>query len=248
MKPKKGLGQHFLHERGFLEKIADNCPLQGQDVLEIGAGTGNLTEYLARKARRVFALEKDPEAARLLRDRRLPNVVVIEGDALEVDWDFFSHGICAGNLPYYISSPLLRKFLGEHQRFRAGCFLLQRELAEKFTTPSGRKTSPLSLLLYNFYQGKLVFRVPPGAFKPPPKVQSAFVLFEKRDKPLFEFSIEGMEEFLRLVFSHRRKTIYNNLRSAYPEEKLYFIPRNLRPEEVSLKELVEIYLRLGDKI
>ncbi len=244
MKPKKALAQHFLHEKRFLERIAEDCPIEGEEILEIGAGTGNLTVYLARRGKRVYALEKDPEALEILSSLELPNVSVIKGDALEIPWDFFPQGVCAGNLPYYISSPLLRKFLEHRERFKAGCFLLQWELAEKFTSFQGRKTSPLSLLIYNFYRGKLLFKVPPGAFAPPPKVRSGFVLFERREKPLFGFDLEEMEHFLRLIFSHRRKTIYNNLRGFYSEEEINFLPRNLRPEEASLKDLVEIFRKI----
>ncbi len=241
MKPKKSLGQHFLHEKSYLERIVRECPLEGKPVLEIGAGPGNLTRYLVKKASEVFAVEKDPEAVSLLKKAGLERVRVVEGDALEIPWDFFQEGVCAGNLPYYISSPLVRKFLQNWRRFSAGCFLLQWELAEKFTSPRGRKASPLSLLLYNFYEPSLKFSVPPGAFAPPPRVRSGFVVFQRRPSPLFDFPLEEMEEFLRRVFSQRRKTIYNNLKAFYPPDKLKGLDRRLRPEEVGLEELFRLF-------
>ncbi len=241
MKPKKRLGQHFLHEKSYLERIVEECPLEGKPVLEIGAGPGNLTRYLVRKASEVFAVEKDPEAVSILRRADLERVKVVEADALEIPWDFFEDGVCAGNLPYYIASLLVRKFLENWRRFSAGCFLLQWELAEKFASPRGRKTSPLSLLLYNFYTPQLKFKVPPGAFVPPPKVQSGFLVLERRPAPLFNFPLEEMEEFLRRVFSQRRKTIYNNLRAFYPPDKLQGLDRRIRPEEVGLEEIFNLF-------
>ncbi len=241
MRPKKRLGQHFLHESRYLERIAKECPLEGKPVLEIGAGPGNLTRYLARRASRVYAVEKDPEASSLLREAGLEGVEVVEGDALKISWDFFQDGVCAGNLPYYISSPLVRKFLGNWRRFSAGCFLLQWELAEKFSSPRGRKTSPLSILLYNFYTPQLKFKIPPGAFSPPPRVHSGFLVLERREKPLFDFPLEEMERFLRRIFSRRRKTVYNNLKAYYPEEKLQGLRGRLRPEEMGLEEIFYLF-------
>lgn len=216
------------------------CPLENNEVLEIGAGTGNLTEYLARKAKRVYAIEKDWEALEILKSKNIPKVVPVHGDILELDLNFFHEGVAAGNLPYYISSPIIRKFLDLREKFTAGCFLLQKEVALRLIARSGRQVTPLSLLLQNFYEGSLKFNIPPGAFSPPPKVESSFIILVRRPEPLFNISLDKFENFLRIAFSNRRKTLFNNLRKVYREELLNF-PRNLRVEEMELSEFVRIF-------
>lgn len=240
MKKKKGLGQHFLHEKHYLKKIVECCPVENEEVLEIGAGTGNLTEYLAKKAKKVYAVEKDPEAFELLKSKNIPGVEPILGDILELELKFFEQGVAAGNLPYYISSSIIRKFLEFRDRFKAGCFLLQREVAIRFLSTRGRQVTPLALLLQNYYEGTLKFNIPPGAFSPPPKVESSFIVFKRRTSPLFDVPLDKFEKFLRVAFSNRRKTLFNNLRNVYDENMLNF-PRKLRVEEMELGEFVRIF-------
>lgn len=240
MRKKKRLGQHFLHEKYYLTKIAESCPIENKEVLEIGAGTGNLTEYLAKKAKKVYAIEKDPDAAKILIEKSIPGVDVIIADILELNLNFFKEGIAAGNLPYYISSRILRKFLKYREKFEAGCFLLQREVALRFATPKGRQTTPLSILLHNYYIPEIRLIIPPGAFTPPPRVESSFVVFTRRNSPLFEVPLDEFEKFLRVAFSNRRKTLFNNLKNAYPESSLNF-PKKLRAEELNLEGFVRIF-------
>ncbi len=251
MKIKKNLGQHILHEKYFLKKIASFCPIEEKEVIEIGAGTGNLTEYLSKKAKKVYAIEKDPEACQILSSLGLMNVEIINQDILELDLNFFNGGAAAGNLPYYISSPIIRKFLKYKDKFKSGCFLLQMELAKRFTSSRGRNTTPLAILLYNFYQAKIEFHISPGAFTPPPKVYSSFVVFIRREKPLYRITLRSFESFLKVCFSERRKTLFNNLKKKYPE-KFLDLPRNLRPEELDLEGFFKVYsdimIKNGEKI
>lgn len=240
MRKKKALGQHFLHEKHYLRRIAECCPVEDREVIEIGAGTGNLTEYLARKAKGVYAVEKDEEAFEILKSKKIPGVVPVHDDILELDLNFFHEGVAAGNLPYYISSPIIRKFLALREKFTAGCFLLQKEVALRMIARSGRQVTPLSLLLQNYYEGSLKFIIPPGAFSPPPKVESSFIVLIRRPSPLFNVPLNKFEKFLRIAFSNRRKTLFNNLRNVYREEVLNF-PRNLRVEEMELSEFVRIF-------
>ncbi len=241
---KKGLGQHLLKDPSYLEKIAAAVnPKPEEVVIEIGAGTGNLTEYLAHRGCRIVAVEKDPELAALLKQKNLEGVEVVVEDVLELDpRQFAPQAVAVGNLPYYISSKILRWFLEWRQVFHRGGFLLQEEVARRFAAERGRDVTPLSLLLHNFYQVEYCFTVPAGAFIPPPKVKSGFILLKRRQSPLYFLKdLEDFETFLRQCFSSRRKTVFNNLRRVYPELVLEGIDRRSRVEELALGDFVRMY-------
>ncbi len=241
---KKGLGQHILKDPFYLERIAAAVDVRpGEVVIEIGAGTGNLTERLSRRGCRVIAVEKDPELAALLQQRGLEGVEVVVGDVLELNpRRFAEEAVAAGNLPYYISSKILRWFLNWREVFYRGGFLLQEEVARRFAAERGRDVTPLSLLLHNFYQVEYCFTVPAGAFIPPPKVKSGFILLRRRPSPLYFLKdLTEFESFLRQCFSSRRKTVFNNLRRVYPEEVLEGIDRSSRVEELALGDFVRMY-------
>lgn len=244
MRLKKSLGQHLLVDRKYLRQIVDSLALNRDEVVvEIGAGTGNLTELIAQKAKRVIAIEKDEELAEKLKDKNLDKVEVITGDVLDFRPDeYVEKAVAAGNLPYYLSSRIMRWFLDWREVFYRGGFLLQEEVARRFSASSGREVTPLSFLLQNYYEVSMEFTVPAGAFQPPPRVRSAFILLKRRRSPLFVLeSLKEFESFLRLCFSSRRKTLFNNLRKQYSEEVLKGIDRGARPEELVLRDFVEVY-------
>lgn len=221
-RPKKRLGQHFLTDRHYLDRIvAAIDPQPGEAMLEIGPGPGVLTERLAQVVRPLHVVEIDRDLAQALRARFAPEAVAVhEGDALAFDLATLPAGLrVVGNLPYNVSTPLLFHVAAFAPRLRDCVFLLQKEVvlrmvAEPATPDYGR----LSVMLQARFAMQLVLRVPPGAFTPPPKVDSALV----RMVPLGKDRVAPRDEarFARLVlaaFTQRRKTLRNALRGLAGE-------------------------------
>lgn len=219
-RPRKRFGQHFLRDRAVLARIADALGLTGAEtVVEIGPGRGALTDLLAERAARLIAVEIDRDLAAHLRARYAgrPHVEVLEQDVLQVDLaavagpDF----VLAGNVPYYITTPILFHAL-RPPRPRRAVYLVQREVAERLAAAPGGKTyGALGVNVQAVADVELVTRVPPGAFQPPPKVDSAVVRLTPRPDPVVEPSEErGYRTFVQAAFGLRRKQMVRVLRSA----------------------------------
>lgn len=218
-RPRKRFGQHFLTDRHYLQRIvAAIDPGPGDAMVEIGPGTGLLTEALAAKVERLHVVEIDRDLAAALRERFSPErVVVHEGDALEFDYTRLPAALRAvGNLPYNVSTPLLFRMAAIADRLRDCVFMLQKEVVDRMVAgPGTREYGRLSVMLQYRFAMSLALRVPPGAFTPPPKVESAVV----RMRPLGNDRLRARDEsaFARLVagaFGQRRKTLRNALRDS----------------------------------
>jgi 16S rRNA (adenine1518-N6/adenine1519-N6)-dimethyltransferase len=247
------LGQHFLRA-AWVEKLLRVIDPRPDDVfLEIGPGAGALTLPLAARAARVVAVEIDAKLAARLRERAPGNVEVVEADALQVDLaPLVPEGArLVGNLPYYISSPLLRRFLDLRGRVRDVHALLQEEVARRVASPPGSKEYGILSVLYALWtEADLPLRVPPGAFDPPPKVSSALLRARLRDRPRAE--VQDGQAFLRLIeaaFARRRRTLENNLRDSYLNLKenlrLLNIEGSRRAETLSVEEFARLANALG---
>ncbi len=259
MSKAKALGQHFLNDRSILGKILGIINPQKNDlVIEIGAGKGALTFPLAERAGKVIAIEKDGALIPFLRENGRENLLVLERDVLEVDFrellasepGFRGRVKIAGNLPYSISSPLLFKILKDKELLSACAFLLQKEVAQRLAAQPGSKSyAPLSILFQLYFDVRLRLTLAPGAFSPPPKVQSALVSLEKRPVPLFEVDDEDrFRRFLRAAFAQRRKTLVNNLKSWTPGPGLLEeavcrlgLKKTLRAEELSIGQFAALF-------
>ena len=222
---KKSLGQHFLHDRHVLERIAGAANLsKTQGVLEIGPGTGALTRYLAKAAGRLVAVETDGRVMPLLQAEfaKSPHVTLLHADAMTLDWaglqrDYFDgqpFALCA-NLPYYITSPLIMAALEGGAEVDPIVVLVQREVAERMAAKPGQAGyGLLSLAAQRYAAVEVCFGVAPGCFTPPPKVMSAVVrLRRKPDAPTREQS-RAFFTLARAAFAMRRKTLENNLISG----------------------------------
>lgn len=218
------LGQHFLRDSRLLDKIARTIDPQAADVvIEIGPGKGALTRALSPLTRLVVAVEKDRILAEMLDADKPANVAVVEGDALDVSFEHLIREIAGssppvkitGNLPYAISGPFLARVWEERQLFSRASFLIQREVAERIAAGPGTKEfAPLSIMLQVYFDVKILFRVAPGSFVPPPKVDSAVVSLVRREIPLISLADEaGFRKFLGGAFAQRRKTLLNNLQA-----------------------------------
>lgn len=210
---RKSLGQHFLNDPRILQRIVDALELRGDEtVVEIGPGRGSLTELLASRARRLVLIEYDRALAALLRDKYAskPAVTVVERDVREVSLgdvggDEYS---LVGNVPYYITTPILFQAL-ERPRAQRAVFLVQREVAERIVAPAGdREYGALSVNVQALAHAELLFRVAPGSFQPPPKVDSAVVRITPRADPAVSPRDEApYRRFVQAAFGMRRKQL-----------------------------------------
>ncbi len=216
----KRFGQHFLNDRSALEDIADAAGASSSDVvIEIGPGRGSLTELLLARAGRVIVIEIDHMLAERLRERYASNhrITVVESDVLEVRFaDLVNEPfIVVGNVPYYITTPILFHTLQAPLPKRC-VFLVQREVAERIVaTPGSRDYGALTVNVQAVARAEIVRGVPPGAFSPPPKVDSAVVRLTPLDSPLIPVDeLDEFRSFVLAVFGMRRKQIANVLRSV----------------------------------
>lgn len=241
------LGQHFLHSRSALEKIADACRASaGSHVLEIGPGKGALTEQLLRTGARVTAVEVDPVLAGYLGQKfhGEPRFTLVHADILRVDLRQFGRITVAGNLPYYITSPILTRALAIGDLLEAAVFLVQKEVAERIAAqPGSRDYGFLSVLTQVFGEPKILFPVPPGAFRPAPKVDSAVIRIVPRASPLTA-DTSGFLEFASQAFRQKRKTLRNNLAPKYGAAIETMPEAGLRAEQLSVPELIGLRQRI----
>ena len=236
-RPRKRFGQHFLHDPGVLRKLVEAIAPSRDDLLvEIGPGEGALTAPLLERTAKLEAIEVDRDLAAGLAARHPPwRLTVHCADALEFDFARFAPGMrLVGNLPYNISTPLLFHLARFAGRVRDMHFMLQREVVERMVAaPSTAQYGRLSVALQARFRMKKLFRVASGAFRPPPKVESAVVRLE----PLSEI-LHVDDDLLRRAFSARRKT----LRNALPGVDLVALgidPR-LRPENLTPADYARI--------
>jgi 16S rRNA (adenine1518-N6/adenine1519-N6)-dimethyltransferase len=257
-KPK--LGQNFLRDQNAIQRIAGALgDLSGQTVIEIGPGQGAITAALAERAAHVFAIELDHELAARLRTQFPPErVTVLEQDVLQFDFAAASaaHGhrlAVVGNLPYYITSPILLKFAASHAALDRAVLMVQREVADRIVaSPCSRDYGLLSVTVQTYGPVARLFTLPPSAFSPPPDVHST--VFRWRFAPRFvELGVEedSFFRFARQAFAQKRKTLANNLRAAKFDPAATQtalaaagIPPQARAEELSIPSLAALHVHL----
>ena len=246
------LGQHFLKAASVERLLRAIEPRAGDTFLEIGPGRGALTLPLARRAGRVVAVELDAELALALRGAAPPNVTIVTADALAVDLEsLVPRGArLVGNLPYYVSSPLLRRLLELRRHVVDVHVMLQEEVARRIAAaPGSRDYGILSVLYALWADVDVPLRFGASSFDPPPRVGSALLRARFRREPRADVPHPPeFEELLRRAFAHRRKTLENNLQDSYPNLKenlrLLKIEGRRRPETLSVVEFAALAERL----
>jgi 16S rRNA (adenine1518-N6/adenine1519-N6)-dimethyltransferase len=246
---RQKLGQHFLTQGSILERIAAAaCPSREPLVVEIGPGKGALTERLLNRADRVVAIELDSELAAKLRER-FPALEVVEADVMETSLNQWGPAVVAGNLPYYISTAIVSRALAPASLLGRGVFLVQKEVAERITArPGSRDFGYLSVESQFHANVRKLFDVAPGAFRPPPKVDSTVIAYELRPRSA-ELGVADDAAFLGFVrqcFRQKRKTIRNNLAGTRAAEAISGRPEaSMRAEQLSVEQFAELWNRVA---
>ncbi|MCL5774041.1 MAG: 16S rRNA (adenine(1518)-N(6)/adenine(1519)-N(6))-dimethyltransferase RsmA [Firmicutes bacterium] len=218
---RKSLGQHILVDKQILERIIERAKLTASDcVLEIGAGSGELTTALAEKSGRVVSVEMDSRFTPLLEKlkERFSNLEIIRADILKLDLGgIFSASSrkwkIVANIPYYLTTPLISTLLEKHNRYIDYMILMvQREVAKRLTAaPGGKDYGAITLMVEYFSESKILFKVPATSFKPKPKVESAVIMMKARSNPPVEADEKILFRLVRASFNQRRKKIKNAL-------------------------------------
>ena len=270
---KPRLGQNFLADAGAAEDIVEALgDLSNTMVLEIGPGKGALTQVLARRAKRLIAVELDRMMATELRYkyRLQPHVEIIEADVLKLDFRTVlnrtigplndlrplkpSRAHVAGNLPYYITSDILLRLFEFHDQFDVIVLMVQREVADRIAASAGsRDYGLLSATAQLYTRVEKLFTLPPDAFSPPPKVHSTALRMTVAPR-FAELQIKPEEfiGFLKTAFAMKRKTLLNNLKKYYREEiirdslKEAGVRYDIRAEALPLETSAQIFRRLGN--
>lgn len=246
VKPKKSLGQHFLTDRNIAQKIVSSLTWKDyNNLIEIGPGTGVLTEYLmALPEREIRYVEIDYVSAGYLKDKfPIMGENLIVADALKVDFETFFQKPFAviGNFPYNISSQLLFKILDCRHLVRETVCMLQKEVAVRIASPPGSKDyGILSVLLQAYYDIEYLFTVAPGVFNPPPKVQSAVIRLTRNNKTGLDCNETFFRKVVKTAFNQRRKTLRNSLKNILLNLDHADPVFQKRPEQLGVDEFVKL--------
>jgi 16S rRNA (adenine1518-N6/adenine1519-N6)-dimethyltransferase len=254
--PRHRLGQNFLADPNKLRLILDTAAVSpGEHILEVGPGTGVLTEPMLEAGARVVAVELDNDLAGLLRDRIGPNSdtwTLIHGDVLAT-----KHAMnpaieqalggreapfkLIANLPYQIASPLLATLAIDWPGLTAALVMVQREVADRILAPPGNKQfGPLTILLQAAFEGRRVTMLSPGCFWPPPKIESAVIELVRREQPLTG-DLPRLAEFTQTLFQKRRKQLGAILGRDFPFPD--DIAPSARPEQLSVQQIIHLSKR-----
>ena len=267
---RQRLGQHFLCDAGWREKIARAIRVSRHSLerpetllkpycwIEIGAGHGEMTEFLAASGAPVYAVELDPPLIAHLQRlaAKFPNLTIVPGDVLEIDLAAISGGRrirLYGNLPYYITSPILHRFFQSADVIDEIHIVIQLEVAFRLAArPATKDYGYLSVLTQYFSAPSITLKLPPGAFRPPPEVGSALVSLKlPGENARLGISEEAaFMDFVKLCFAQKRKTLVNNLRALAAPPKVKEILAELgllaeaRAEELSVAQLAAVFQKL----
>jgi 16S rRNA (adenine1518-N6/adenine1519-N6)-dimethyltransferase len=247
VRPKKHYGQHFLTDKNIARKIAQSLSPKSYDTLvEVGPGTGFLTDFLLELPVHLILIEKDKEAYEFLRRKyESAKIKIVNADFLKTDLQEITEnrpfGII-GNFPYNISTQIVFKILENRDLIPETVGMFQWEVAERIASQPGNKTyGILSVLTQLFYQVEILFPVPPSVFFPPPKVKSAVIrMTRKTDLPDVDF--EMLKKLVKTAFNQRRKTLRNSLKSInLLHEKPWIQFASLRAEQLKPEDYIELF-------
>ena len=246
IKAKKSLGQNFLIDHNVLDQIANIVDIKGKEILEIGPGSGNLTNYILKKnPKKFYAIEKDNDLALLLKEKFGNEIIIINDDILKISEDKISNEKLTvfGNLPYNISTEILSKWivnLGKNFWFENLVLMFQKEVADRIIAKSNTSTYGRLSILSNWKLDiKKIVDIKPESFSPRPKIDSSLLLLTPKEK-IFELrNAKNLEMITRIFFSQRRKMLKKPFNQVFKNPKkisekfnidLNLRPQNLQPE------------------
>jgi 16S rRNA (adenine1518-N6/adenine1519-N6)-dimethyltransferase len=244
---RQRLGQHFLANDAILERLAiATCGQRTARVVEIGPGRGALTRHLLPRTDELHVVELDRALVSYL-ERKFATetkLTIHQGDVLETDLTQWGPAAITGNLPYYITSPIIDKFLRMDARFSVAVFVVQWEVAERLlANPGSRSYGYLTVATRLVCDVEFISKVPPTAFVPPPKVDSGAVLLRRKQQSPAQ--LDRLLRFIGRCFLHKRKTLRNNLRGIYGERADSMPEARLRAEQLSIEQFIDLFQRLS---
>ena len=251
VKPKKYLGQHFLLDKTVSQRIADAINIKPTlNLLEIGPGTGALTEFIDDENIHLVAYELDQESMLYL-NKKFPNLKVFNQDILNVNWTkiFETNFSVTGNFPYNISSQIMFKIFEYRNNIDQMVGMFQKEVAERICSSHGtKKYGILSVLIQAFYNVEYLFTVDENAFNPPPKVKSGVIKIQRNNIDQLSCDEKLFYKVVKAIFNQRRKMVRNSLKSIVGDLKIDHYLFTKRPEELSVNNFIEITQILESKI
>jgi len=249
--PKKHLGQNFLSDTHIQQKIIQACDLKSEDVVEIGPGQGVLTRSIAPQVKKLICIETDRDLIEFLKGSLPTTVDIVHADFLKWDMGHLPDGVkVIGNIPYYISTPIIEKLIKDHKKVSAIFLTVQLEFGQRLTAKRDSKEYGSLTCFAQFYADiKLLFKIKNSCFKPPPKVDSCFLQMILRSQ-LDQVDEEFLFELIQIAFQQRRKNIVNALKGLVGKEKLegalkaLNIDTNARAENLTLTNYIDLCNRL----
>jgi len=262
---RQSLGQNFLYDEGLLAELTAAAGVtKDEDVLEIGPGCGSLTKHLCDAAGQVVAVELDERLIPLLKAflAEKKNLTVVQGDVMTIDLKLVTDGLrkpfaVVANIPYYITTPLIRMLLESGLPVSRLALMVQQEVADKILAEPGDEAwCPLSILCRFLCEPELAVKVPAEMFTPPPKVDSAFVVLPLRREPAMK--VKNRDMFFKVAaaaFALRRKTMLNNLCATFRAERgqamawleAAGLDEKVRGEKLSLEEIASLADAISDR-
>ena len=247
VRPKKNLGQHFLRDMDIARAIAATVDIRPElPVLEIGPGTGVLTQFLVPKGRQLKVIEIDTESVQYLHEN-MPGLDVIEGDFLRLDLDGLFDGhefVLTGNYPYNISSQIFFKMLDNMSLIPCCTGMVQREVGQRICgAPGTKEYGILSVFVQAWYDTEYLFTVNENVFDPPPKVKSAVIRLTRNSRTNLDCDAALFKKVVKVTFGMRRKMLRNSLRQVYggdvplPSDCPYL---DKRPEQLSVQDFISL--------
>lgn len=249
MRAKKSLGQNFLFDPLLLSRIIDAAQVTPEDaVVEIGPGPGKMTELLAQRAKSVLAIELDTDLYARLKTELAGyfNLEIVNMDVLEYPFAQLEPFKVVANIPYYITTPIIFHLLESRSKLRSMTLTIQKEVAERIVaTPGGKDYGVLSLSVQYYTKPSMQFIIPKEAFRPMPKVDSAVIRMDVREKPPVDVHDEKLLfKIIRSSFSQRRKTLSNSLKPLIPNCKELLIKAEIDPirraETLSIQDFARL--------
>ncbi len=243
--PKKSLGQHFLNDISIAKKIVESLS-PCQNILEIGPGTGILTQFLLKKNNNLKLVEIDNESVNfLILELKINRSIIYNQDFLNLDLSkiFENNNFSViGNFPYNISSQIVFKIIENRKLITEMCGMFQYEVAERICENEGsKKYGIISVITQAFYETKLLFEVPNNFFSPPPKVNSAVILLKRKKNLKIDCDEKLFFKIVKLSFQQRRKTLRNSLKQINLSDNLReHIIFDKRPEQLSVDQFVDL--------